>query len=76
MAHKDGTMTYWDLDKGEIAGDKLGGHKGGVISLDISQDGRFAISAGAADMRVKYWRLTDPPNATHRGVLVPIEKGK
>jgi WD40 repeat protein len=60
VGHTDGSITFWDLDTGEQAGKLPGVRKGAVTAVDISPDGRYALTAGE-DMTLRYWRL--PPVA-------------
>jgi WD40 repeat protein len=53
--HPDGLITVWDLDKGELVC-KLEGHKKAVTAVDVTPDGRYALSGGA-DLTLRYWRL-------------------
>lgn len=62
----DGALSLWDLESGQIER-RFEGHNGYVRALDISSDGRFAVSAGGIDGQVIYrdlvtgeiiWRMT------------------
>ena len=53
--HRDGRVQLWNLETGECLA-TLKGHSGIVKSVQITQDGRFAVS-GSADRTVKVWNL-------------------
>jgi WD40 repeat protein len=54
----DGSVSVWDL-KGVLVS-KLDGHKKAVTAVDITPDGRFALSAGD-DFTLRYFRLPTLP---------------
>jgi WD40 repeat protein/DNA-binding SARP family transcriptional activator len=56
--HQDMSLRLWDLDTGDELGRFLG-HKEPVWALDVSQDGRTAVSA-SPDGTIRVWEL-DPP---------------
>ena len=53
----DGTIQLWDLGFGRL-GRALEGHVGSVFALDVSADGRVAVTGGA-DGSVRLWHLGD-----------------
>lgn len=53
----DTTIRLWDISSGrEIH--KFEGHKGAVMSLQFSPDGRYFLS-GSSDATIRLWRLPD-----------------
>jgi WD40 repeat protein/tetratricopeptide (TPR) repeat protein len=60
FGHNDGadtTIRLWDISSGrEIH--KFEGHKGAVMSLQFSPDGRYFLS-GSSDATMRLWRLPD-----------------
>jgi WD40 repeat protein len=50
-------MLYWDLETGRII-NRLEGHNGAITGIDISEDGKFAVSA-SMDGQVGYWDLVE-----------------
>ena len=55
IGHRDGQVTLWDLEKCRQV-ISLKGHKGEVRAVDITPDGRFALSVGL-DRTLRYWHL-------------------
>lgn len=53
-ASLDGTLRLWDLSSGNSLY-PIEGHKGGITSVNMSLDGRFALS-GSQDKLVKLWK--------------------
>jgi WD40 repeat protein len=52
----DGTLTGWDVESGEPA-QSFAGHQAEVVSVAISPDGRYALTAGASDGTARLWNL-------------------
>ena len=53
-----GTLQVWDLETGrELA--SLVGHRDEITTIDISRDGRLALSAGY-DFTARLWNLPPP----------------
>jgi WD40 repeat protein len=60
FGHKDGADTairLWDIASGEEI-HRFEGHKGAVMSLQFSPDGRYFLS-GSSDATMRLWRLPD-----------------
>ncbi len=56
-----GTLQVWDLETGrELA--SLVGHRDEITTIDVSRDGRFALSAGY-DFTARLWKLPPPLSA-------------
>jgi len=56
-ANRDHPILVWDLDAGRVIG-QWAGHDGEVTSLDISADGRHALSSGY-DQTVRVWAVPE-----------------
>jgi WD40 repeat protein/serine/threonine protein kinase len=56
--HSDGGVRLWDVPGGSCLR-TLGRHKRWVSDVDISADGRFAVSASTPENIVRFWDLTD-----------------
>ncbi len=56
--HADGNLRYWDITTGNCLR-KMEGHTGDVYHLDISNDGRLALSGASKDdsVSVCLWNL-------------------
>ena len=52
---RDRTLKLWDLETGRLL-DTFTGHKGMVLAVAVSPDGRHALS-GSDDSTVKFWDL-------------------
>ena len=56
-----GALQIWDLETGrELA--SLAGHRDEITTIDVSRDGRLALSAGY-DFTARLWKLPPPPSA-------------
>lgn len=53
---RDGAIRLWDPHSGRCE-PAVEAHGGGVWSVDLSADGRFAVSAGNRDGKVRFWNL-------------------
>jgi WD40 repeat protein len=51
----DGLIRVWDAGPGKELR-RLGGHKGGVLSLSLARDGR-TLASGGADQAARLWDL-------------------
>lgn len=56
LGHQDGSISFWNLDTGDQLGALEGHKKGSVKAVDITPDGRYAVSIGE-DLFLRYWRL-------------------
>jgi serine/threonine protein kinase len=74
VGHQDGWISYWNLEKGVKEG-AWSAHEGAVPAVDITPDGRYALSAGA-DKTLRYWRLPAVAGVGQRDLPVPVEKKK
>jgi len=74
-ASSDGPVLVWDLDSGREIG-RLAGHDRWITTLDLSSDGRYALS-GAYDQTIRIWDLSQmmpdkrPPEAHPRPAATP-----
>jgi hypothetical protein len=75
----NGSLSLWDLDKGEVVWRKLDAHKENpVMAVDITPDGRYGLSAGR-EAKLRYWRLPavpqtragEQPKAGREGIVNP-----
>jgi hypothetical protein len=72
--HVDGSISVWDLDKGERVSTLTGHKQGWIRAVDVTPDGRYALSVGSVDGQlVRYWRLPPVP-AEHRVLPEAIKK--
>ena len=74
ITHDDGTISIWDLETGQLRR-SFASHAGYAFDVDVSSDGKFALSAGN-DAEVIYQDLTSGEIISHlighfegRGVL-------
>lgn len=73
--HAGGSISLWDLDKGERVS-KWAGHKNSYVrAVDITPDGRYALSVGSADQLLRYWRLPAVPGGKTlpEGIVQPAK---
>ncbi len=50
----DGALVGWDANSGELL-KTLTGHEAEIVSVAISPDGRYALTAGASDGTARLW---------------------
>ena len=59
IGRDDGTIVFWDVQKGEILGNPLIAHDHWVMKIAFSPDGRYLLS-GSLDRTVALWNLLAP----------------
>jgi TIR domain-containing protein/WD40 domain-containing protein len=65
----DGVVRIWDFSRGKIASE-LGGHEGGVRSLDLSGDGLTLVS-GSRDNTARVWDVASGSEVQIMGHVTP-----
>jgi WD40 repeat protein len=56
IGRDDGTITFWDVQRGQILGTPLRAHDHWVMSIDFSPNGLYMLS-GSIDRTVALWNL-------------------
>ncbi|KAF8064408.1 hypothetical protein FPV67DRAFT_221177 [Lyophyllum atratum] len=71
-----GTISFWDVQVGEIVGQLLEGHSGTICSIDFSPDGTHIVS-GSYDKTIRIWdvetrQLIGEPMASHKTAVSSV----